>query len=102
MDRLRQIIINEGNKWRDYHTDPEKKAYWQAFADQANRYDWKSLPDWMNFVAIDENGKAYGYDIEPYTDCGAWHGSGKCYCTTGTLEAGEDWTQTLEERPNEQ
>ena len=28
---LRSIIYNEGKKWAEHHTDPLKKAYWEAF-----------------------------------------------------------------------
>jgi hypothetical protein len=29
--RLHNIILQEGQKWADHHTDPEKKKYWIDF-----------------------------------------------------------------------
>jgi hypothetical protein len=29
--RLHNIILQEGQKWADHHTDPEKKKYWYDF-----------------------------------------------------------------------
>jgi hypothetical protein len=32
IDRLRSVIEAEAEKWQAHHSDPEKKAYWKAFA----------------------------------------------------------------------
>jgi adenosine/AMP kinase len=29
--RLHNIILHEGSKWADHHTDPAKKKYWYDF-----------------------------------------------------------------------
>lgn len=98
-NRLREIIIKEGNKWYNHHTDPEKKAYWLAFANSATRFDWDSIPYWFQFAAIDEDGSAHGFEIEPHISDGEWRGMGRYLLLDVKLEEGEDWTTTLERRP---
>jgi hypothetical protein len=35
--RLHNIILEEGQKWADHHTDPAKKKYWYNFIGKLSR-----------------------------------------------------------------
>lgn len=57
------------------------------------------IPDWIEWVATDNDGFIHGYDTEPELDSAApfWCcGSGVCkYKHIGTTETPQDWTQEL-------
>ena len=36
IERLKQIIKSEGEKWEAHHSDPIKKMYWREFAGKAD------------------------------------------------------------------
>ncbi len=56
--------------------------------------DWKDAPEWANYLAMDENGAWWWYEMEPVFLENIWVRGGedqdaKCH----------DWQDSLEEKP---
>jgi hypothetical protein len=39
IDKLKNIIREEGKKWAEHHDRPEKKKYWEDFSKKAERQE---------------------------------------------------------------
>ena len=71
--------------------------------------DWSTAPRWAQWFAIDGNGEAWWYEIEPYvrTRDNMWgmkfsYNEGwQCEPTETYLEAIWDWQNSLKKRPAE-
>jgi hypothetical protein len=65
--------------------------------------DWTTAPDWAQWWAVDEDGRTYWYNRQPYVekaDDGCWDGNGKFEWNGDvTLPVGVDWRTTLRRRP---
>lgn len=60
--------------------------------------DWKTAPDWANYLAMDADGDWYWYENKPEP----WHDSAWS-SKSGRFDIAaerEDWQQTLEVRPD--
>ena len=65
------------------------------------KYDWRNIPDWISYVAIDSNGDKYGFEIEPEihsSDC--WNNNVGQYCLLDNMGPYENWKDSLEKRPD--
>jgi hypothetical protein len=69
------------------------------------KYNWKEVPEYINWIARDKNGNVWGYQTEPriVPDVAVWSVRGDaecdilgCFTSRGILD---DWTESLEERP---
>ena len=60
--------------------------------------DWKDAPEWANYLAMDEDGNWYWYESEPRPWSTYW---GRTCGQTCLASESEDWTETLEQRPEE-
>jgi hypothetical protein len=58
--------------------------------------DWKDAPEWANWLAMDESGEWYWYDMAPDTGSCSWVSLGRS-CSAGV---GERWEDTLTKRPD--
>ena len=64
------------------------------------KYDWRNIPDWVSYIAIQRNGDKIGYEVEPVL-----HGTGYWVSYVGQVyfldDVGpcENWQDSLEERP---
>ena len=36
------------------------------------KYDWRNIPDWVNFIAIDRDGKKRGFEDKPHIHAGGF------------------------------
>lgn len=36
------------------------------------KYDWRIVPDWVNFIAIDRTGDKFGYEVKPKLHIGGF------------------------------
>ena len=66
--------------------------------------DWKTAPEWANYLACDYNGRWYWYELEPQivVSCNLWasfHVKWSFICESGTVN--EKWKESLEKRPEE-
>ena len=64
------------------------------------RYNWRNIPDWVSYVAIDSNGDKFGYDVAPElhsSDC--WTNNIGQSCLLENIGPCENWKDSLEERP---
>ena len=65
------------------------------------KYDWRNIPDWVSYVAIQRNGDKFGYDVAPVL-----HGTGYWVSYIGqsylleNVGPCENWKDSLERRPN--
>ena len=63
-------------------------------------YDWSKFPEWVNYVATDDDGEIWGYEHEPTRKAHLWTSS------SGRAERIEekpnDWKNSLEERPSDE
>ena len=64
-----------------------------------NKYDWKNVPKWVNFIATDPNGIAYGYEKRPYIILNSMFVGGN-YVNIGSSSCNVYWKNSVEERPN--
>ena len=72
------------------------------------KYDWRNIPDWISYVAIDSNGDKFGYEVKPKVhisdrwtnnigDC--WTNNiGRSYLLENVGPC-ENWKDSLEKRP---
>lgn len=64
------------------------------------KYDWRNIPDWVNVIAIDEDGQMYGYKKKPkYHAFGIWYKASNKYCLLEDFVRCENWKESLEKRP---
>ena len=66
------------------------------------KYDWRSVPKWVNWIFVDQDGDKFGCDNKP-CNLDGFHGN-PSEDTWEYLEQGcstDDWRESLEERPNE-
>jgi hypothetical protein len=62
---------------------------------------WEIAPDWVQYIAVDADGHAWGFDKKPTINCtwGCWmnpDGWSECLSLT---ENSTDWENSLQERP---
>jgi hypothetical protein len=62
---------------------------------------WSDYPTWCRFVAMDENGKWYGFTSEPFKTNIFWVGDDACYIPEDYTPRNftSDWNESLFERP---
>ena len=66
------------------------------------KYDWSSVPKWVNWIFVDQDGDKFGCDNKP-CNLDGFNGN-PSEDTWEYLEQGcstDDWQDSLEERPNE-
>ena len=64
------------------------------------KYDWRNIPDWVSYVAIERNGNKFGYEVAPKLHIGGFWA--KYFGESIFLEnvgPCENWKDSLEERP---
>ena len=59
--------------------------------------DWKDAPEWANWLACDENGDSYWYEIKPSGLSGEWL-SRMGYADIAS-SGNPQWKESLEARP---
>ncbi|MNF99844.1 hypothetical protein D3C84_827610 [compost metagenome] len=71
-----------------------------ALVDPTGRPSWSNVPNWVNWIGQDRNGVWTGFISKPEPRAGRWF-STKRYVELNSGEAliGENWVNTLEERP---
>lgn len=62
--------------------------------------NWKDAPEWVSYLAMDEDGRWWWYENSPTRNKSVWRKE------SGRTELAKsnhfiDWFETLEERPNE-
>jgi hypothetical protein len=65
------------------------------------RYDWSKVPDWVQFIAEDESGRAYGYRYRPVQKRSTWSSgtsSSEDWCRLADNDT-PHWGDSLEQRP---
>jgi hypothetical protein len=60
-------------------------------------YDWNTVPDWVRYIATDQDGDVYGYEHKPTTTLrrACW------VAPTGriiSIHSLKDWDESCEER----
>ena len=87
----------------DAHADAEIVYAWLDAQPDAPIPDWTTAPPWAQWWAVDEDGRTYWYDRQPYVekaDDGCWDGNGEFRWNGDvTLPVGVDWRTTLRRRP---
>ena len=64
------------------------------------KYDWRNIPDWVQYVAVDKDGEMFGYEKDPqYHLQGIWGKTNGRYCLLKDFTPCENWKDSLEERP---
>ncbi len=68
-----------------------------------NKPDWKDVPNWVTYMAQDQNGKWWGYNNEPHDGEKRWDCDTDNYRLIKIRFTGvyQSWRKTLEERPND-
>ena len=72
-----------------------------------NKPDWKDCPEWVMWMAQDENGVWFGYDSKPdqlknewgRMGAGVFDNRGLCILLERGVES-QKWNETLEARPS--
>jgi hypothetical protein len=65
-------------------------------------YPWEDAPDWAEYAAIDQNGRAFWYEGKPklmYTIWAVSFGDVKLI-SFGNLKKNKNWKLSLQKRPN--
>lgn len=57
--------------------------------------DWETAPEWAEWWAVDEDGAAYWYDVEPRMVKSMWWAAG----AKDMLQPFTNWRESLEQRP---
>lgn len=67
---------------------------------KSSKYDWRNIPDWISYVAIDSNGDKFGYEVKPKLHIGGFWAKyiGQSYLL-GNVGPCENWKDSLERRP---
>lgn len=65
-------------------------------------YNWSKVPDWVNYIATDEDSDVYGYEEPPVKGTGRWGGVGatrvrELSSTVSPLDSA--WGDSLRSRP---
>ena len=60
------------------------------------KINFKNLPDWINWIAQDEDGSWWGYSVEPLQQHSGWYENevGRCLKLIKT-DANPDWQSSL-------
>lgn len=71
-----------------------------ALVDPTGRPKWKDVPGWVNWIGQDRKGVWSGFAHKPEPRQGRWFSAKRFIeLNSGDLLAGEDWVNTLEQRP---
>ena len=65
------------------------------------KYDWRNIPDWVSYVAIERNGDKFGYEVAPKLHIGGFwakYFGGSIFLDN--IGPCENWKESLEKRPN--
>ena len=63
-------------------------------------YPWSDAPDWAQWAATDENGRAYWFEKKPITVDFVWTNYGGQYGQLKNYNYSENnWTKSLQKRP---
>ncbi len=59
---------------------------------------WDDAPSWANWLAMDENGEWFWYELQPKKSYarGFWASAGR---SKAASQKAKDWDETLEQRP---
>jgi hypothetical protein len=65
--------------------------------------DWSKAPEWAQWWAVDSNGEAYYYEVEPGLAAATWAvASMERFVSAGKVELhGRNWRLTAQQRPQE-
>lgn len=94
--RLGKVVLPPGLSWEDSLC--ERPTDELAFLSTS----WADVPDKFPYVAADENGSVWGYQVSPSRADNCWYASGSsgddCLCTVDPTSFG-DWRESLRIRP---
>lgn len=68
---------------------------------KSSKYDWRNIPDWAQYIAIDSYGHKSAFEREPNIHTGGfWVSYVGESCFMEQVESSENWDNSLEKRPD--
>ena len=65
------------------------------------KYDWRNIPDWAQYVAVDSYNQKMAFEREPYLHIGGfWATYTGESCIIENVGSCENWKESLEKRPD--
>jgi hypothetical protein len=61
--------------------------------------EWKDAPEWAKYLAMDEDGRWWWYELEPFGGQHGWFDGKFAMQTKAKVKTTNHWHETLEERP---
>jgi hypothetical protein len=93
-----EVLYQNGSRWNDKsESELDLIAEWT----EPVEIPWSDYPTWCKWVAMDENGKWYGFTSKPFKTNIFWVGDDACYIPEDYTPHNftGDWTESLFERP---